>query len=79
MKIKKQTILLIILGFIAVVSYIIFPQFDREDFNTDTIEEISSGMIKQVLLQQLYKVKLKMKMRLITMKKYLKKVNMILY
>ena len=46
MKIKKQTILLIILGFIAVVSYIIFPQFDREDFNTDTIEEISSGMIK---------------------------------
>lgn len=46
MKINKQTILFLLLIIIAVISYIIFPQFDREDFSTSNIEEISSGIKK---------------------------------
>tara|TARA_B100000900_G_scaffold414864_1_gene442830 strand:+ start:7601 stop:8707 length:1107 start_codon:yes stop_codon:yes gene_type:complete len=46
MKINKQTILFLLLIIIAVISYIIFPQFEREDFSTSNIEEISSGIKK---------------------------------
>ena len=46
MKINKQTVLLIVLFIIAVASYIIFPQFERENFDTENVEEISSGIKK---------------------------------
>jgi LCP family protein required for cell wall assembly len=46
MKINKQTILFLILIFIAIASYLIFPQFEREDFSTENVEEISSGIKK---------------------------------
>ena len=46
MKINKQTVLLIVLSIIAVASYIIFPQFERENFDTENVEEISSGIKK---------------------------------
>ena len=46
MKINKQLLLLIVLTFIAVTSYIIFPQFERENFDTENVEEISSGIKK---------------------------------
>ena len=42
MKINKQTVLLIVLSIIAVASYIIFPQFERENFDTENVEEIST-------------------------------------
>ena len=52
MKINKQIILFLILAFIAVISYVIFPQFEREQFSVENVEEISSGIKKLVLLPQ---------------------------
>ena len=46
MKINKQIILFLILAFIAVISYVIFPQFEREQFSVENVEEISSGIKK---------------------------------
>ena len=46
MKINKQIILFLILTFIAVISYVIFPQFERENFSVENVEEISSGIKK---------------------------------
>ena len=46
MKINKQVLLFMILFFIAVTSYIVFPQFERENFNSENVEEISSGIKK---------------------------------
>ena len=46
MKINKQIILFVLLIFIATTAYIIFPQFEREDFSAENIEEISSGIKK---------------------------------
>lgn len=46
MKINKQMLLLIVLSFIAIASYMIFPQFERENFDTENVEEISSGIKK---------------------------------
>ena len=46
MKINKQIILFLILAFIAVISYVLFPQFERENFSVENVEEISSGIKK---------------------------------
>ena len=44
MKLNK-TILLIIIFLIAITAYFLIPNFDREEFNPDVIEDISSGAI----------------------------------
>ena len=45
MKINKQLALLITLVFISLGAYLLIPNFEREEFNTDTVEEISTGTI----------------------------------
>ena len=45
MKINKQLALLISLIFISLGAYLLIPNFEREEFNTDIVEEISTGTI----------------------------------
>ena len=45
MKINKQLVLLITLIFVSLGAYLLIPNFDREEFNTDIVEEISTGTI----------------------------------
>ena len=45
MKINKQLALLITLVFISLGAYLLIPNFEREEFNTDIVEEISTGTI----------------------------------
>ena len=46
MKLNKQYILLIIILSISAVAYLLlFPSFEREDFDTDIVEDISTGTI----------------------------------
>ena len=45
MKINKQYILLIIILSISAGAFLLFPSFEREDFDTDIVEDISSGTI----------------------------------
>ncbi len=45
MKINRQSILFFILLGVAVVSFLLFPNFEREDFDPNKIESISSGSI----------------------------------
>ena len=41
----NKTILLIIIFLIAITAYFLIPNFEREEFNPDVIEDISSGTI----------------------------------
>ena len=53
MKINKQYILLIILLIIGVSMLIyLIPNFEREEFNTEIVEDISSGTITTTTLQK---------------------------
>ena len=45
MKINKQLALLITLVFISLGAYLLIPNFEREEFDTDIVEEISTGTI----------------------------------
>lgn len=45
MKLNKQYILLIIILSISAGAFLLFPSFEREDFDTDVVEDISSGTI----------------------------------
>ena len=45
MKINKQLALLITLVCISLGAYLLIPNFEREEFNTDIVEEISTGTI----------------------------------
>ena len=45
MKLNKQSILLIIIFLIGITAYLLIPNFEREEFNPDVIEDISSGTI----------------------------------
>ena len=45
MKLNKQLALLITLVFISLGAYLLIPNFEREEFNTDIVEEISTGTI----------------------------------
>lgn len=45
MKINRQSILFIILLGIAILSFLLFPNFERENFDPNKIEDISSGSI----------------------------------
>ena len=45
MKINKQLALLITLVFISLGAYLFIPNFEREEFNADIVEEISTGTI----------------------------------
>ena len=45
MKLNKQYILLIIILSISAGAFLLFPSFEREDFDTDIVEDISSGTI----------------------------------
>jgi LCP family protein required for cell wall assembly len=44
MKINKQYILFFLILTISIFSYIIFPQFEKEEFSQRNVEEISSGL-----------------------------------
>ena len=45
MKINKQVIFLGFILIISIVAYNLIPNFEREQFNPDLVEEISSGTI----------------------------------
>ena len=45
MKLNKQYILLIIILSISAGAFLLFPSFERENFDTDIVEDISSGTI----------------------------------
>ena len=45
MKLNKQYILLIIILSISAGAFLLFPSFEREEFDTDIVEDISSGTI----------------------------------
>ena len=45
MKLNKQYILLIIILSISAGAFLLLPSFEREDFDTDIVEDISSGTI----------------------------------
>jgi len=46
MKINKRVSVLIFVVLFAIASFVIFPQFEREDFNPENVEKISSGEMK---------------------------------
>lgn len=45
MKLKKQTYLLLGILVIGAIAYSLIPNFEREEFNPEVIEDISSGNI----------------------------------
>ena len=45
MKLNKQTLLLLGIISIGLTAYSLIPNFEREEFNTEVIEDISSGII----------------------------------
>ena len=45
MKLNKQTLLVIGIFIIGITGYTLIPNFEREEFNTDIVEDISSGTI----------------------------------
>ena len=45
MKLKKQTYLLLAIVVIGLIAYSLIPNFEREEFNSEVIEDISSGNI----------------------------------
>ena len=45
MKLNKQSILLVVILLIGATAYLLIPNFEREEFNSDIIEDISSGTI----------------------------------
>lgn len=52
MKLNKQTLLLIGIVLIGLAAYSLIPNFEREEFNPDVIEEISSGNITTTTIEQ---------------------------
>ena len=50
MKINKQYILLSFIIIFAFIAYSFIPNFEREQFNSDVIEDISSGTITTTTL-----------------------------
>ena len=51
MKINKQVILLGFILIISFVAYNLIPNFEREEFNPDIVEEISSGNITTTTIE----------------------------
>lgn len=45
MKLNKQSILLVVILLIGITAYLLIPNFEREEFNSNIIEDISSGTI----------------------------------
>ena len=45
MKLNKQSFLLLGIALVGVAAYLLIPNFDREEFNPDIVEDISSGTI----------------------------------
>jgi len=45
MKLNKQTFLLLVILLVGISAYLFIPNFDREEFNPDLVEGISSGEI----------------------------------
>ena len=52
MKFNKQHILLLGIVFVGITAYTIIPNFEREDFDPDIIEDISSGTITTTTLEE---------------------------
>ena len=52
MKLNKQTLLLVGIVLIGLGAYSLIPNFEREEFNSEVIEDISSGIITTTTLGQ---------------------------
>ena len=51
MKLNKQVILLGLIVTVSILAYNLIPNFEREQFNTDIVEEISSGTITTTTIE----------------------------
>ena len=51
MKINKQLIIFIFILIIGAIAYSIIPSFEREEFNPELVEDISSGNITTTTLE----------------------------
>ena len=45
MKLNKQSILLVVILLIGATAYLLIPNFEREEFNSDIIEDISNDSV----------------------------------
>jgi len=52
MKFNKQLLLFLGILFVGISAYTLIPNFEREDFNPDIIEDISSGTITTTTLEE---------------------------
>ena len=52
MKLNKQTFLLLGILLVGITAYSLIPNFEREEFNTNIIEDISSGIITTTTIQE---------------------------
>ena len=51
MKINKQLIIFLFILAVGIFAYNIIPSFEREEFNPELVEEISSGNITTTTLE----------------------------
>ena len=51
MKINKQLIIFLFILAIGAIAYSIIPSFEREEFNPEIVEDISSGNITTTTLE----------------------------
>ena len=51
MKINKQLIIFLFILAVGVIGYSIIPSFEREEFNAELVEDISSGNITTTTLE----------------------------
>ena len=52
MKFNKQTFLLLGILLVGITAYSFIPNFEREKFNTNIIEDISSGTITTTTIEE---------------------------
>ena len=52
MKFNKQTFLLVGILLVGIIAYSFIPKFEREEFNTNIIEDISSGTITTTTIEE---------------------------
>ena len=52
MKLNKQILLLSFILIIGITAYILIPNFEREEFNPNVVEDISSGNITTTTIEE---------------------------
>ena len=55
MKLNKQILLLSFILIIGITAYILIPNFEREEFNPNVVEDISSGNITTTTIEEVHR------------------------